>query len=435
VRKAELFEAAERALGRPASGAGAEPMRWFVPGRIEVLGKHTDYAGGKSLLCCVERGFAVVARPRPGRVVRIADAVRNLGVELELSSEAGATGSDWTVYASAVVRRLARNFAGPLAGADLALASNLPRASGLSSSSALVVSIFTALAAVNRLDERREYRENIRSVEDLAGYLGALENGYVFGTLAGDEGVGTFGGSEDHTAILCCREGRLSRYSFCPVRGEGSVALPAGWTFAVAVCGVASDKTGSAREAYNRASLSSQAVLELWNGATGRSDSTLAAAATLAEDAPDRIRAVLRYRRHARFSPESLHDRFDHFFEESERLVPAAAEAFAREDAEGLSRIVDRSQERAERLLGNQIPETVTLVRSARNLGAFAATAFGGGFGGSVWALVPTGQAEEFLAAWESDYRGRFPVAAEASQFFLTGAGPGMSPANRQLAS
>ena len=42
--KAALFDRARRALG-------AEPLQgWFVPGRIEVLGKHTDYAGGRSLL-------------------------------------------------------------------------------------------------------------------------------------------------------------------------------------------------------------------------------------------------------------------------------------------------------------------------------------------------------------------------------------------------
>ena len=50
--------------------------------------------------------------------------------------------------------------------------------------------------------------------------------------------------------------------------------------------------------------------------------------------------------------------------------------------------LVDRSQQLAERRLGNQVPETIELARSARELGARAASAFGAGFGGSVWALV-----------------------------------------------
>jgi galactokinase len=423
--KAELFAAAERAMPAADSGSRGETFHWFVPGRIEVLGKHTDYAGGRSLLCGVERGFCVVARGRTDRAVRMADAVRGLEATLRLSPDPGETTSGWTVYAAAVLRRIVRNFPGALSGADIALASDLPRASGMSSSSALVVSIFTALAAVNRLEERPEYGAAIHSLEDLAGYLGCVENGYAFGTLAGDEGVGTFGGSEDHTAILCSRAGHLSRFSFCPVRAEGAVALSRDWTFVIAVSGVPSDKTGDAKERYNLASLSASAVLELWNEATGRSDPTLAAAAGLTPDAPDRIRDVLRYRRHPRFRPETLANRFDQFLEESERLVPAAAEAFAKADASALAGIVDRSQERAERLLGNQIPETIALARSARNLGAFAASAFGGGFGGSVWALVRSSDAPAFRGTWEDDYRRRFPAVAGRSQFFATSAGPG----------
>jgi galactokinase len=424
--KPSLFEKADRALSGLAGSADCDRRRWFVPGRIEVLGKHTDYAGGRSLVCAVERGFAVVSAPRGDGLVHIRDAGRGLEFEIPISGEPAPGGRiGWTVYAETVVRRIARNFPAARTGCDIALVSDLPRASGLSSSSALVAALFTAIADANRLEDLPEYRGNIRAPEDLAGYLGCVENGYAFGTLAGEEGVGTFGGSEDHTAILCGREGHLSVYSYCPVRAEGSVPLPAEWTFVVAVSGVASDKTGSARERYNRASLSTRAIVELWNRATGRSDPTLASAVARAEDAPDRIRDVLRYVRHPDFPSDRLLDRFDHFFEESERLVPAAAEAFAREDAESLSRIVDRSQERAESLLGNQIPETVNLARSARHLGAIAASAFGGGFGGSVWALVPIARADFFRADWRSDYLRRFPAAGEKSEFFVTGAGQG----------
>jgi galactokinase len=424
--KPSLFEKAERALADLGGRGVRDRRRWFVPGRIEVLGKHTDYAGGRSLVCAVERGFAVVVAPRDDGLVRIRDAGRGVDFERPLSADrTSAGGSGWAVYAETVVRRIARNFPSARRGADIALVSDLPRAAGLSSSSALIVSLFTALADANRLEELPEYAANIRAPEDLAGYLGCVENGYAFGTLAGEEGVGTFGGSEDHTAILCGQAGRLSVYSYCPVRSEGTVPVPADWTFVVASSGVASDKTGAVRERYNRASLSSRAILELWNRATGRSDPTLGAAATRVEDAPDRIRDVVRYVRHADFSTERLLERFDHFFEESERLVPAAAEAFGREDAESLSRIVDRSQERAENLLGNQIPETITLARAARHLGAIAASAFGGGFGGSVWALVPSARADVFRADWRADYRRRFPASGERSEFFVTGAGPG----------
>jgi galactokinase len=117
-----------------------------------------------------------------------------------------------------VARRLAMNFPGELIGADIGFASDLPPSAGLSSSSALIVAFFLALANVNWLTDHLAYQQNISNREDAAGYLGTIENGQSFGTLAGDRGVGTFGGSQDHTAILCARAGMLRQYSFCPVR-------------------------------------------------------------------------------------------------------------------------------------------------------------------------------------------------------------------------
>jgi galactokinase len=294
----------------------------------------------------------------------------------------------------------------------------------LSSSSALVVAVFTALAQVNAIEEREEFRSNIRSSEDLAGYLGAVENGLDFGSLAGDRGVGTFGGSEDHTAILCCRAGQLAQYAFCPVRFEREVALPPGWTFVVGASGVSAEKAGGARESYNRLSLAAAAIFDLWRGAGGPGKTL--GEAVRAPGAPERIGEILAISSHPRFPARELLDRFEQFLEENEVLVPAAAEAFEMGNAAELGDIVARSQAGAERLLGNQVPETIGLVASARALGAIEASAFGAGFGGSVWALVPADETDGFRASWEKDYHRRFPAAAVSSEFFATRAGPGL---------
>jgi galactokinase len=424
-RKARLFELAEQRLASFPGRRSLGESRWFVPGRIEVLGKHTDYAGGRSLLCAVERGFCVVARPRADAVVRIADAVLGLETRLALSEirDAGDVGG-WTVYPATVVRRIARDFPGALSGADVAFASDLPRSAGLSSSSALVVAVFAALAAANALEEREEYKASLRRPEDLAGYLGAVENGLSFGPFAGNRGVGTFGGSEDHTAILCCRAGRLAQYAFRPVRFERDVALPPGWTLVIGASGVAAEKAGAARDSYNRLSLAAAAVFELWRESGGTGETL--GDAVRKPGAPERMREVLTASSHPHFSARELLDRFEQFVEESEVLVPAAVDALARSDARAFGGVVARSQAGAERLLRNQIPETIGLVASARSLGAIAASAFGAGFGGSVWALVPAGEADRFRASWEGDYRRRFPDAAASSELFVTRPGPGL---------
>ena len=231
---------------RLAIPTGVEPLRWFVPGRIEVLGKHTDYAGGRSLLCTAERGFCVAAVRRPDSTVRIHDVIRRQNFEFTLSPQLEIPLHGWRVYAAVVARRLARNFPGAMRGADIALASDLPSAAGMSSSSALVIAIFAVLCAVNHLNERAEYAANIRTLEDLAGYLGCIENGQTYKSLTGDGGVGTFGGSEDHTAILTSQPRHLKQYSFCPVRLERAVQLPADCSFVIGVSGVVASKTGSA---------------------------------------------------------------------------------------------------------------------------------------------------------------------------------------------
>lgn len=435
--KCALFLQAEQAVREMAGGRAGEIYRRFIPGRVEVLGKHTDYAGGRSLLCAVERGFGVVASPRSDAIVQIRDVVKRRFAQVALSPQACASATDWTVYPRAVLTRLASNFPlGPsscagstcgngLRGADIAFGSDLPSASGLSSSSALVVTIFMVVSAFNRLHDHRDFQAAIRSTADLAGYLGCIENGQSFGNLTGDRGVGTFGGSEDHTAMLCCRAGHLSQYAFCPVREERVVPLPAPWTFVVAASGIAASKTGAVRERYNRASLAAQAILKIWRETTGRTDPTLSAAATHAPNAPAQIRSILSSSSHPDFAPQELVNRFEQFFSESEVIIPAATEAIERCDGASLGKIVDRSQAGAEKLLGNQVPETVELARSARVLGAIAASSFGAGFGGSVWALVPAAGADEFRSAWARHYARSFPAAAKTSEFFITGAGPG----------
>lgn len=422
-RKSRLFARAAAALGRRPA------LRLWVPGRIEFLGKHTDYAGGRSLLCAVERGFAVVAAARDDRRIRMTDVVSSEHIEIELSPTLPPADGSWANYAITVARRIARNFPGPLRGADIAFASDLPPAAGLSSSSALVVATFLAIADLNALGAHEEYRSSLPNADDLAGYLGAVENGAPFGSLAGDRGVGTFSGSQDHTAILCSRAGALVQYSFAPVHFERMVPLPSDHVFVIASSGVLAEKTGAALELYNRQARRVHALLSRWRASTGRDDATLAAALTSGNGAAERLRTIVRDPSLASgssdgFDVTDLVTRLDQFATESFELIPAAGNALERGDLDVLGELVDRSQRGAELLLGNQVPETFHLARSARSLGAAAASAFGAGFGGSVWALVKRDAAAEFMRCWQDAYASRFPGPAERAAFFVTSAGP-----------
>jgi galactokinase len=502
--KARLFDETARVVCA-AGAAGAAPLQWFVPGRIEVLGKHTDYAGGRSLLCAVERGFCVSASPRTDNILHVTDVLNHVEAQFIVSPDQPHE-TRWRNYPATVARRVARNFPPistpdvvmtkslfskdsdsvsssgssasssvsgaalgsalpqvvmtnslfskdsgslssrpyryhhyqPLRGANIAFASDLPRSAGLSSSTALIIAIFTVLSEVNALETHPAYIANIPNREALAAYLGCVENGRTFGTLIGDAGVGTKGGSQDHTAILCSEADHIVGYAYSPARRERVLAMPAGYTFAVGASGVAAEKTGDARDDYNRASFAVSTLLELWRDATGQPAETLYDALTSASAVQQLQEIILQtphlppaspasHASHPQFTAEALTARLDQFVLEALQIIPKASDALARGDLLAFGDLVDRSQAAAELWLGNQIPETIALARSARALGAAAASAFGAGFGGSVWALVETDQAQAFIDAWKQRYLATFPQHTARVDFFLTGAGPALS--------
>lgn len=419
--KAKLLDLVLQTWGKKVAN---EPAHVFwVPGRIEVLGKHTDYCGGRSLLAAASRGFVFAVRSREDQKITVCDAASGECIETKLDPDLQPQIGHWSNYPETVFRRIARNYPGTLLGGDIVFASDLPPASGMSSSSALMVGFFLVMNKINQLDDREEFKANIKTAEDLAGYLGTLENGQTFGSLVGDKGVGTFGGSEDHTAIMNCQNGQLSQYGYCPVRFERKIVLPDDYSFAIGVSGVIAEKTGAAMTLYNRASGLAFEGLAVWNKTTNRQDPHLAGA--IAACGVDAIREVLVISKSSQFLSQDLVRRFDHFVVENETVLPNAGDALASGDLAEFGRWVNTSQEKGVALLKNQIPETEGLAKLAVDLGAVGASAFGAGFGGSVWALVNKKDMASFLEEWQISYREKFPQHQSLSQFFEVDASPG----------
>src|SRR5262249_36563648 len=118
-------------------------------------------------------------------------------------------------------------------------------------------------------------------------------------------------------------------------------------------------------------------------------------------DAVARLRRAIHRASVPGWSPDALERRLDHFLREDAR-VGAALEAFARADREGIGHLAAASQQDADALLGNQIPDTIALARAAVDHGAFAACSFGAGFGGSVWALSDRTSAATLADRWHT---------------------------------
>ncbi len=357
----------------------------FVPGRIELFGKHTDYCGGRSLLCTVDRGFCMAASSRSDGVLSITAAESSETIEFRAGQVPPKRPGHWSTYATAVVQRTASNFPKAQLGADIAFISDLPPAAGLSSSSALITGLFMLLARVAGFADTAEWQANLRTPEDTAAYCGCIENGSTFGTLAGSRGVGTFGGSQDHTAILCCKPGAISQFRFGPVVREADLALPPGVKLAVLLSGVIAEKTASAMEKYNAVSFRARRLVELWNvmhGTQLRYLNDVIAQPRARDMLAGRINQLPGEERRA------LTLRLEQFIRESTQIIPAAAEAIRASDLVRLGELANKSHALAVTHLQNQVPETMALHQRAMAQGAIAASAFGAGFGGSVWALL-----------------------------------------------
>ena len=414
-----------RVFGRISGAMSERPaLQLFVPGRVEFLGKHTDYAGGRSLVGAIERGICFCARPRTDRRLVIRDVARELASEFDVDGDIAPLGGTWASYGMVVARRIARNFPGTLTGADIFFASDLPPAAGMSTSSALVTGFFTLLSELHGLSRHPDYRSQIRSPEELAEYLGAIENGSWYGKLAGDSGVGTSGGSQDHAAILLSEPRALIQCSFGPVRKEAVVPFPRALALVIAVSGVIAEKAGAANAAYNSISRATSRILLHWNLATGRNDSTLMSAIAEHPESHRELREILDAADDDEFDRSVLVARLEQLVMETSVLIPDAVECLRRQDLEGLGMTVDLSQTLAERMLGNQVPETIALARLAREIGAVAASAFGAGFGGSVYAVVEEERTAEFISRWESSYLAQFPHRYHGATFFVTRLGP-----------
>jgi galactokinase len=406
----------------------ARADRWWIPGRIEILGKHVDYGGGRSLLATVDRGFHVVSRPRADTTVHLVDARTGSRLDAMLSASLAGAPGQWTDYPRTVLRRVARDFPMARHGLDMVISSSLPSAAGLSSSSALVIATFLPLAAANHLADDPTYRAAIPDDDALAEYLGAVENGRAFGPFPADFGVGTQGGSQDHTAILRCGAHEIAQYRYLPTRAEMRLPVPAGWSFVIASSGVHAPKAGAVQARYNALAAEVEELLALWRRHADPQATSLLTVLDTAPDADARLHSLI-----VAFGsdPTALAQRLGQFRTECLDIIPTVVAALAEGTVSAIGAPVARSQELAETVLRNQVPETIALVGLATRLGATAASAFGAGFGGSVWALVRTDHASEFTADWRREYVTAFPAREPRAEIFVTAQTPGAGPIHR----
>ena len=122
---------------------GCAPTAWAqAPGRVNLIGEHTDYNDGFVLPCAIDYHTLVAARPRSDRQVRVlacdmAEALDTFSLDEAIEPRPDAL---WANYVRGVVKLL-QDAGHRLSGMDLAIAGNVPQGAGLSSSASLEVAV------------------------------------------------------------------------------------------------------------------------------------------------------------------------------------------------------------------------------------------------------------------------------------------------------
>ena len=316
--------------------------RAFGPGRVNLIGEHTDYNEGLCLPFAIAAGVIVEAADGP------LDAIEAHALDLgetdrfALADPEPADG--WRAFVRGIVAELQRA-GNVLTGASLRIRGDVPRGSGLSSSAALEVALALALLAHSGVAEPDR--------RDLAHLCSRVENDWV----------GAQTGLLDQLAALFGRDGYAVRLDMRTLAID-PVALDLGdWRLVTVDSGVEHAHAGSGYNARRRECREACAALGI--------DSL--------RDARPEDAAGL---------PTPLGRRVEHVLGENARVDRAVAALRAR-DLDALGALLDASHASLRDLYEVSVPEVDALVERLKSSGAAGARMVGGGFGGAVLALLP----------------------------------------------
>jgi galactokinase len=334
-----------------------------APGRVNLIGEHTDYNGGPVLPVALERRTAVAARPADGwRLVSSVD-----GKVHDAEPDAPARG-DWTDYVMGVVRELRALSAAP-AGALIAVASTVPIGAGLSSSAALTVAAARALGL-------------------LAGRPLTPADLVEIAFRAEHDHVGVRCGRMDQTIAAHAERGTALLFE----TGAGTlVRVPFGSRLWIVETGVSHELTGGALNDRRRECEEALELCRRWRPGLRY----------LAQLAPADVAEV------ARRLPPPLVPRVRHVVTETARTRAAAA-ALGAGDLARLGGLLVEGHASLQDDYRSTVPEADFIVERAVAHGAHGARLTGAGWGGAVVVLAPAAREARILAEVSRDFGDRF---------------------------
>jgi galactokinase len=320
-------------------------IRAFGPGRVNLIGEHTDYNGGLALPFAIDRGVTVEAEPLAGGEIRAEARDPGETDTFPVADQGGWDGvSGWRAFVRGTVAEL-RAAGVPVPGARLAFSGDVARGSGLSSSAALETALCLALLALAGADEPDR--------TELAKLCSRVENDWV----------GAETGLLDQLASLRSRAGEALRIDFATLALDPVPLRLGDWRLVTLESGA---EHVHAAGGYNQRRAECRAAC-----------AALGIERLSAAD-PEAAKAL----------PAPLDRRARHVLTENAR-VDAMVAALRADDLPAAGELLDASHASLRDDYEASVPEVEATVAALRDAGAAGARMVGGGFGGSVLALLP----------------------------------------------
>ena len=336
-----------------ASAFGYEPSGvWSAPGRVNLIGEHTDYNEGFVLPLAIDRRTILALGSRDDRRMRVASAFADEVVELELADLSPANLSGWSAYVFGVAWALGEHGADLRAvpGFDVFIDSDVPVGAGLSSSAAIESSVAVALNDVWQLGLDRRTLAQV-------------------GQLAENEAVGAPTGIMDQSASLL---GEPDSAVFLDCRTLDAQVIDLG--FAASGLALLIIDTGVSHSHATGGYAERRASCEL-----GARMLTVESLRDVTVDDLSRAREVL---------DEVTFRRVRHVVTENQRVLDTVR-TLREHGPTAIGDLLDASHRSMRDDFEISVPELDLAVETAQSNGAIGARMTGGGFGGAAIALVP----------------------------------------------
>jgi galactokinase len=349
-----------------------EPRVFRAPGRVNLIGEHTDYNDGFVMPFAIDRETLTAGSSRPDRLINAAALDMDGTATIDLDAPAKKLRGTWVDYVEGTARSLAARV-GLRTGADIVFSSDVPIGSGLSSSAALETSIGFALLSLAGLDVDRE---------KLAFAAQAAEHEYA-GIRSGimDQFTSVFGRA-GHAMLLDCRS--LGRRQI-PIAIQGARLV---------VCDTGVKHELASTEYNRRREECEEGVRLLAEQIEGVRSLRDIAPADLDE--------------YGCYLPDVIARRCRHVVGENERTL-CAADALKHNDAAEVGRLMFDSHRSLRDDYEVSCPELDVLVNAASKVeGVYGARMTGGGFGGCTVNLIQDEVFAEFTAAVTAEYESQF---------------------------